>query len=523
MATFKIEASNVVMVNNTPTTVTETIHDTSSGDRDFRAVSASLSTEVNKSGTLTFTITPNNAAYSDISKLKTVIRVYMDNQLLWKGRPLDTSKDFLNRATIKCEGWLSVLMDSIVEPDIFDTISPGWKDTEEKPALTLTEMMTALISSHNTQMAANSGKQLALFIDFRDGEDEPTDPSRVPDAPNYQTTLDYIQSEIVSAFGGNLAVSDSTLYYSSDEVMAKEANRADQEIAFGSNLLDFTDYVDASEVYTTLIATGKDGIEVIASDGTALGLFGPIYRHQDFSDIDNEPDLQTAANAELAKNIAESTTITVSAVDLSLINDEYPTIKLGNYVHVSSPPHAINTWYPCTQIEYDLCDPSKTQYTLGVSPDTLTSKQTAMIKKVDNVPYNPSGEVHKYDIPYVIYDARIEVPPAPNGYITLYRAGTKVYLKFLVRALKKIAPDTNATIFVLADGEGQRDPTYAPVRIVEGVALDETTNIRYVLKVKGVVDQQTGIKDGGYIQIYNNEEIEPGDTLSGEITWDWTK
>ncbi len=523
MAVFKIEASNVVMVNNTPTTVTKTIHNTSSGDRDFLAVSASLSTEVNKSGTLTFTIPANNNAYSSISKLKTVIRVYLDNQLLWKGRPLDTSKDFLNRATIKCEGWLSVLMDSIVEPDLFDSISPGWKDAEEKPALTLSQIMTMLINNHNMKMGENSGKQLSLSMDLRNEEDETVDPSRVPEAPNYQTTLDYIQSEIISAFGGSISVSESTLYYSSDEVMAKEANRAAQEIAFATNLLDFTDYVDASEVYSTLIATGKDDISVIVSDSTALGLFGPIYRHQDFSDIEDSSALQAAANAELAKNVEAATTITISAVDLGLISSDYQTIKLGNYVHVSSPPHAINTWYPCTQIEYDLCDPSKTQYTLGVSPDTLTSKQTAMIKKVDNVPYNPSGEVHKYDIPYVIYDARIEVPPAPNGYITLYRAGTKVYLKFLVRALKKIAPDTNATIFVLADGEGQRDPTYAPVRIVEGVALDETTNIRYVLKVKGVVDQQTGIKDGGYIQIYNNEEIEPGDTLSGEITWDWTK
>ena len=522
MATFKIEASNVVMVNNTPTTVTKTIHNTSSGDRDFLAVSASLSTEVNKSGTLTFTITPNNYAYSDIAKLKTVIRVYLDNQLLWKGRPLDTSKDFMNRATIKCEGWLSVLMDSIVEPDLFDSISPGWKDAEEKPALTLTQMMTALISNHNTKMGANSGKQLALFIDFRNGDDDPIDPSRVPEAPNYQTTLDYIQSEIVSAFGGNLSVSETTLYYSSDEVAVKEANRAAQEIAFGSNLLDFTDYVDASEVYTTLIATGKDGIEVIASDSTALGLFGPVYRHEVFSDIDNTSDLQTAANEALAKNIEASTTITVSAVDLSLINDEYPTIKLGNYVHVSSAPHGINTWYPCTQIEYDLCDPAKTQYTLGVSPDTITGKQTAMIKKVDNVPYNPSGEVPKYDIPWHIYDERIEVPPAPNGYLELYRMGTKVYLKFLVKALKQIDDDdSNATIFVLADGDGQRDPAYAPLRTVEGVSLDETTNVRYVLKVKGqVID---GVKDGGYVQIYNQGAIEPDDILSGEISWDWTK
>lgn len=519
MAAFKITASTTDILGNT---VTKTVHDTNSGDRDFLAVSASLSTEVNKSGTLTFTITPNNDAYGYISKLKTVVRVYVNKQqydeVLWTGRVLDTSRDFYNRLTVKCEGWLSILMDSVVPPYIFDSISPGWKDAEEKPALTLSQMMNVVIANHNNQIPANSGKQVTLTINFGS-----QNPSKVPSVPNYQTTLDFIQSEILSEFGGYLSITDNNnLYYFSDD----NINQSVQEIAFASNLLDFTEQIDASEVYTYLIATGKDDIEVTVSaddNGTALGLFGPIYRHQDFSEIDTTEALAAAAKAELAKNSIAATTITISAVDLSLLTADAGDIKLGELVHVRSDPHGVNTWYPCSQIEYDLCDPAKTQYTLGVSPETLTSRQNAINKKAETVPYTP-GELTPHDIRYAIYNhpstgARIEVPLPPNGYINLYRTGTSAHLKFLVRALTKITPDTNATIFVLANELGELDPTYAPTRTVEGVALDETTNIRYVLKVKGAIEQ--GVKTGGYIQIYNNDEIEPGDILSGEISWSW--
>lgn len=72
-------------------------------DEDLKIISPKLNMEVNKTGTFTFTIPPQNPMYNNIYKLKSIITIYQDNTEIWRGRALNTKLDFYNRKLVECE------------------------------------------------------------------------------------------------------------------------------------------------------------------------------------------------------------------------------------------------------------------------------------------------------------------------------------------------------------------------------------------------------------------------------------
>ena len=96
------------------------VHDGFVQDHDCAVVSGTFTEEFNRAGTLSFTVPPNNEAYRRgyLKKLITIIRVFdKRNKMIWKGRIIDTSKDFYGNVTFNCEGWMGVLNDSIIRPN----------------------------------------------------------------------------------------------------------------------------------------------------------------------------------------------------------------------------------------------------------------------------------------------------------------------------------------------------------------------------------------------------------------------
>ena len=139
---------------------TYVIHDGLINDRDYVAVAGTMRTEFNRAGTLSFTVPYNNDAYKNnrIKKLKTIIKVYdKRNNLKWKGRVLDTSRDFYHRMTYNCEGWLSVLNDSIIRPPSGN----GWDKDKGKTANVKT-VFEELIALHNSEV--DNYKQLTTDV-----------------------------------------------------------------------------------------------------------------------------------------------------------------------------------------------------------------------------------------------------------------------------------------------------------------------------------------------------------------------
>ena len=99
-----------------------------------------------KSGSFGFGIYPSHPFYSYIEKMKSYIKVFKDEKLIFSGRITEDKKGFYNEKNVYCEGELSYLNDSIQRPYEFQG--------------TITGLITFFIDVHNAQV--DSEKQFTL-------------------------------------------------------------------------------------------------------------------------------------------------------------------------------------------------------------------------------------------------------------------------------------------------------------------------------------------------------------------------
>ena len=347
----------------------------------YGVVSPKLTVELNKAGSLTFTLPPNNVMYDNIQKLKTIITVLQDNEEIFRGRVLHDEKDFYNRKNVYCEGELSFLLDSVVRPYTFQGDIPV--------------LFRQFISNHNEQV--EEAKQFTV------GSITVTDPNNYINRENgdYSNTLDEINAKLIDTHGGYIRprLQNGVRYIDLVEEYGKVSS---QVIEFGVNLLDITEYITAEDVFTILIplgaeqkdadgnTTGRLTIESVnggkdyIEDETAIALFGRIWRTEKWDDVTIASNLLTKGSAFLQSGIEMAVSLTIKAVDLHLLNVDTERIKLGDYVRVISLPHKLDKNFLCSKIVIDMVNPDKTEFTLGVSFTALTDKQVNSTKLVQN-------------------------------------------------------------------------------------------------------------------------------------------
>lgn len=81
-----------------------------------KLISPTLTREFGKAGSLEFTIPLGNVAHSALQKLKTVVSVEQDGEMIWQGRVMNHEQDFMLRQKVYCEGELAYLNDTDVPP-----------------------------------------------------------------------------------------------------------------------------------------------------------------------------------------------------------------------------------------------------------------------------------------------------------------------------------------------------------------------------------------------------------------------
>lgn len=80
-----------------------------------------LTAELNKAGSLSFNVPITNVLYNELQKLSTTITVEQDGKQIWKGRILNSDRDFYRNKATYCEGELAFLNDGIVAPYDYTT------------------------------------------------------------------------------------------------------------------------------------------------------------------------------------------------------------------------------------------------------------------------------------------------------------------------------------------------------------------------------------------------------------------
>ena len=128
------------------------------------------------------------------------------------------------------------------------------------------------------------------------------------------------------------------------------------------NYMDYYDsYVDAISIQS------KEGIE----------LWGKIWGTVTFDEMtqtagQNQTGLYSKGYYYLLDQINSALEITLTAVDMSLLDEDISAVRVGDVVQVRSTPHDFNKKMICTSIHTELRSPENDSITLGGTINSLT-------------------------------------------------------------------------------------------------------------------------------------------------------
>lgn len=344
------------------------LHD--SRNPTLRVGKPQLSLELNKNGTLTFTIYDNHPYYNNITKLKSVITVLQGTAVIFKGRVIDDTMGMYKSKKVTVEEIRAYLLDSVYRPFEFQGDIP--------------ELFESVLNNHNSQVAD--------FQQFKLGNITVTDPNNYINrlSIEYLNSLEVLESRLVQTHGGYLVVR-----YESDgnylDYLEDFEDTSTQLIEFSVNLEELSQKVDATGIYTGLIPLGnrlKDeegnetdvrltiesvngGKDYLIDEGMAA-VYGKIFQTVIWDDVTLATNLKTKAESYLADNLSFLVTLDISAVDLNATDKDIENFKIGDYIRIKSKPHGINSPYLLKKLTLDLENPANTKIQLGASYKSLT-------------------------------------------------------------------------------------------------------------------------------------------------------
>lgn len=360
-----------------------TLYDPRMEELTIRDVSVHLA--VDAAGSMSFVIDHDHPFADQLTRMKGRLELLSDGLPIFRGRILSDTQGFDLERTVEAEGQLACLNDSVVPPFDFPA------DYEDDPAYEAADNVVAfwlgrLLEAHNAQVTAE--QQIKL------GQVTVSDPNNYITRSNtdYATTWATITDKLSgSALGGHLLVryeEDGTyLDYLADYPLSNV-----QGITFAENLLELTDQIDATEVYTAILPVGAEGLTIadlpdgdltedLVKEGSIIyskagvDKYGRIVSVQTWDDVTEAANLRTKAMALLAQSgVLPLRTISVTAVDLHCTDSAVAALRVGRYTQVTSAPHGLAVRYALTTLEPDILDPGNTRITLGASVQTMTDR-----------------------------------------------------------------------------------------------------------------------------------------------------
>ena len=347
-------------------------------DETLAIIEGKVSLETNKTGELRFALPICHPFAGRIKKLTSVLRVMIDEEELFCGRLLDVEIDMYGTGTYTCEGEMAYLLDSIQRPKEYHDLTPR-------------SYLQDKLAQHNSQVEDAKKFTLGLVEKSSMNYDARQD-------NQYTSTLSTIMDKLVSSNGGYLRVrKEEGIRYL--DYLESYGRTSGQIIRFGENILDLTEHLSASDIITVLIPLGKapDGAKegerlTIASvnDGKdylenaeAIALYGRIVGANEWQDVTVPANLKAKGQEYLIRMRNLATTIELTAIDLHLADVDIDQIRLGDMIRAVSKPHGLDRYMLVSKREYDLLNPEEDKIVLGDTISTLTEKQAALQKSVE--------------------------------------------------------------------------------------------------------------------------------------------
>ena len=329
----------------------------------LRVLNPSVELELNKTGSFVFTVSHDHPRLPFVKRMKSIIQLWQDDFLLFRGRVLDEEVGWNNEKTFSCEGELAFLIDSIQRPyDFTGSIS---------------EFLGILLVNHNAQVDPEKHFTLGVVT--------VTDPNDyiVRSDIDYTSTLDVINKKLIDMLGGFLQVrhEDGVNYL---DYLKESTLLAPQKITFGKNLLDLKRSRKGEEIATVIIPLGakvkdeegKDtdkrltiesvngGVDFV-QDSDAIAQYGTIVKTVIFDDVAQPENLKTKGQAYLSDSVKQWESIELTAADMAGLDKDITSFHLGTQVHTDSSHHGLNQRMLVTKLSLKLFEPWTNKMTLG--------------------------------------------------------------------------------------------------------------------------------------------------------------
>ena len=356
------------------------LHDSRS--TNVRVHDAVCTMELNRTGTLTFTINPTHKNFDKIYKLKSEIYLFQDDECIFCGRVLNDETNLYNLKTVVCEGMLAYLLDSVQRAKAYSITG----DTKIK------DYLTDILNIHNSQVDDHKKFGVGYISEVDDSETF----YKISSDEDTLTTLNndlvesYNHTYIIPGFKDGKKVINL--------VKSKDLPRNNQIIQLGKNLLSLNKQLKGEEIATAIIPLGATVNSKEIDNGTvdyklditnendftegtikhvkgtdyiideeAEALYGRIFKVVNFDDIEDDTTKLLNSGIKQLKYYSKlSSKIELNAFDLHFINVNVDSFRIGQRVKVYSKLHdLINKELIVQKISIDLCKPSNTTITLA--------------------------------------------------------------------------------------------------------------------------------------------------------------
>ncbi len=335
------------------------------GDLEYTVSDAVTKLQMNDSGTFECDVPVINPEYANIKNRISMIQVLKNEKEIFYGEVRESEKDFYGTKQVYAVGELAFLFDSIQPQAVY----------HDK---TSRELLETWLNIHNSQVE-DKKKFYVGIVTVHDSNDS------LYRFTNQETTLDTIREKLCERLGGYLRIRKVNGKRYLDLVTLQEYGKiCEQPIEFGDNLLDYSENVSASDLYTCVIPKGArleespiEGLEAYVDitsvnggkdylySADAVALYGWNRCVVSWDDVTEPENLKKKGEDWLKDNQYETMVLELTAADLSLLDTDIESFELGDTVPVYSKPHGMDRTFPVQKLELHLQNPAEDKLQLG--------------------------------------------------------------------------------------------------------------------------------------------------------------
>lgn len=359
----------------------------------YQIISGTLKQALNTSGTLTFSIPETNPHYGQAQLMKSMVTLYEDGVLLFRGRPYAPSRNLYKDNEIVCEGELAFLNDTIFPPFNYElgTVEGLFRQIIENHNSRVPPEKQFIVGTVNVQNDTQSGLIVRSSI-------------------NYETTWQTLRTKLFeTSLGGYLWVrheqngvyidylSDMPYASNQDVVQTINLTKVVEEVApdglatvvvpLGARLKD----EEGNDTDQRLTVESVNGGSIYVESASGISTYGRIETVVVHDDITEASNLLTAGQRDLADALGVNTTYTVTAVDLSKAGENVGPYRLGSYVRVKIPNLDVSELMLIKGLTINLLSPATNSITIGSKHRSFTAEGLKTAETIETLMNDITG------------------------------------------------------------------------------------------------------------------------------------